>query len=209
MLQPQQISRKILAPHFRPLTGNWFRGIDLQFITTPLQYSHTVKRASRFSYSDQRQLAFPLIYLAENHDTALKEVRAFFNPPGSQLVIPNPLITWVILNVVVSLNAVLDLTDENVQGLLHTNLQELTGDWVGYFLRTQPGSSVRGKVQPAPTQILGAALYRIPNLSGFITVSSQDPIRKNLIIFPDKIKTPADGKIEFTDPSSSIVHQIP
>lgn len=209
MIPPQQITNKLLAPHFRPLSGIWFRGIELQYVSTPLQFSHTTTRSSRFSYANQRQATFPLIYLTENHDTALKEVRAIFNPPGSSVVVPNPSGTWVILNVAVSLPSILDLTDEAHQRLLQTNLQELTGDWYGFYLRSFPGSSVKGAGPPVPTQILGAALHRIPKLQGFVTVSSLDPTRKNLIIFPDKIKTPVDGKVEFTNPSSGAIHQIP
>lgn len=209
MIQPQQIDVHRLSASFRPLSGIWFRGIELKYAATPLKYLHTVTRSSRFSYADQQQPAFPLLYLTENHDTALKEVRAIFNPPGSQLIVPNPTGTWVILNVAVSLKAVLDLTDAGVQQILQTNFQELTGDWYGYYLRTFPGSSVKGLGPPAPTQILGAALHRLPKLLGFITISSQDPTRKNLIVFPDKIKTSADGQIEFTDPATGTVHRIP
>ena len=209
MRQPQLINKKLLAPHFRLLRGVWFRGVELQYIATPLQYSHTLIGSSRFSYADQQHPSFPLIYLTENHDTALKEVRAVFNPPGTQVVVPNPAGTWVILNVTVALTAILDLTEVSVQNALQTNFQELTGDWRGYYLRTFPGSSVQGTGPPAPTQMLGAALHRIPKLLGFLTISSQDPTRKNLVIFPDKIQTPAAGKIEFTDPASGLVHQIP
>src|SRR5438128_8339969 len=115
MIQPQQINKKLLSPRFRALSGVWFRGIELQYVATPLHYSHTVSRASRFSFADPQHSSFPLIYLAENHDTALKEVRAVFNPPGTQVVVPNPAGTWVILNVTVALTAILDLTEASVQ----------------------------------------------------------------------------------------------
>jgi hypothetical protein len=209
MILPQQINSKLLSTHFQPHSGVWFRGIESQYIASPLQYSHTVSHSSRFSYADHQSPSFPLLYLAENHLTALKEVQAIFNPPGTQVVVPNPHGTKLILDVTVSLTAVLDLTDEAVLPELQTNLQELTGDWRGFYLRMLPGSSVKGIRSPAPTQMLGAALYRMPKLLGFITVSSQDPTRKNLVIFPDKIKTPRNGKIEFIDKATGIVHQIP
>ncbi len=208
MIQPQKIKHKSLTKYFRPLSGVWFRGIEMQYGSTPLQYIHTSIRSSRFSHADQQHPAFPLIYLAENHDIALKEVGALFNPLGTSTVIPNPHAAWTILNVTISLSAVLDLTDRGVQSYLQTNFQELTGDWRGYYLRAIPMSSVPDIWQPAPTQVLGEALYKIPKLMGFITVSAKVPDRKNLIIFPDKIKRPADGKIEFTEPSSGKTHQI-
>ncbi len=209
MIQPRQIKQKALATYFRPLSGGWFRGIEMQYGATPLQYVHTSTRSSRFSHADSQHPAFPLIYLAENHDIALKEVGALFNPPGTNLVVSNPHAAGTILNVTVAVSAVLDLTDRVVQNFLQTNFQELTGDWRGYYLRALPISSVPDVWQPAPIQILGKALYQIPKLMGFITISAKTPDRKNLVIFPDKIQTPVDGKVEFTDPASGAVHQTP
>ncbi len=209
MIQPQLLKKKLLSPYLRPLGGVWYRGINLRYVAMALQFSHSAAITSRFHLATQFSLTYPLLYLTESPDTALLEVNAVLSPPGSDLSIPNPHSAWAVLNVNVALKAVLDLTDIKVERILQTNFQELTGDWQGYDLRSKPGATIKRGAQAAPTQELGLALYRIPGLLGFLTVSSKAPARKNLIIFPDKIKTPADGKIEFTDPSSGIVHQIP
>ena len=209
MILPQLIRKKLIAPYLQPLSGVWYRGINLKYVATALQFSHSPSVTSRFHHATHFSRSFPLLYLAENPSVALLEVNAQFSPPGSNLAVPNPHGSWAILNVSVVLTAVLDLTDATVQQVLQTNFQELTGDWQGYDLRRDPRASVKGKAQAAPTQELSSALYHIAGLLGFLTISAKAPKRKNLIIFPDKIKTPADGKIEFTDPASGIVHQIP
>ncbi len=52
------------------------------------------------------------------------------------------------------------------------------------------------------------AFIPFSELQGFLTISAKAPDRKNLVIFPDKLKAPSD-KIEFTDPATGIIHQIP
>jgi hypothetical protein len=209
MIQPRSLKKKLLAPYFRPLGGVWYRGINLKYVGTALQFSHSSAITSRFHHAKHFSSTYPLLYLTESPDTALLEVNAVLSPPGSELSIANPHSAWAVLNVEIALKAILDLTDTKVESLLQTNFQELTGDWQGYDLRSKPGASIKRGAQAAPTQELELALYRIPGLLGFLTVSAKAPARKNLVVFPDKIKTPADGKIEFTDPATGIVHQIP
>ena len=209
MIQPRLLKKKLIAPFFQPLQGVWYRGINLRYLATALQFAHSSAVSTRFHHATQFPLSYPLLYLAENPAVALLEVNAHFSPPGSSLAVPNPHGSWAVLNVSMQLKTVLDLTDAKVECLLQTNLQELTGDWQGYDLRSDPSASVKRNAQAAPTQELGLALYRIPGLLGFLTVSAKAPARKNLVIFPDKIKTSADGQVEFTDPSTGIVHQIP
>lgn len=196
-------------PYLQPLNGVWYRGINLKYVASALQFSHSSSITSRFHHATHFPNSYPLLYLAENHEVALKEVNAQFNPPGSKLVVPNPHGSWAILNVSVALTAVLDLTDANGQQVLRTTFQELTGDWKGYDLRRDPAASVRATGQAAPTQELGRSLYDCAGLLGFLTISAKAPERKTLVIFPDKIKTPVDGKIAFTDPATGVVHQIP
>ncbi len=208
MIQPQQIKKKILSPYFQPHNAVWFRGVKLQYSAKPLHYTHTVTAPSRFSPATPAKPAYPLLYFSESHDVALLEVKAIVNLSGYSRTISNPYDSWAIFNPSVRLNAILDLTDLAVQQLFATNFQELTGDWLGYWVRTLSNGSVRGVPQAAPTQILGEALYHISELQGFLTISAKAPDRKNLVIFPDKLKAPSD-KIEFTDPATGIIHQIP
>jgi hypothetical protein len=78
----------------------------------------------------------------------------------------------VIANIAVTLQRVIDLTDvSNVQALLDTNAQELTGDGRGYQVRG-PAYSVKHPVGIAQTQKLGAALFsRKPKIEGFEGIS--------------------------------------
>lgn len=180
----------------------------MQYAAKPLHYAHTVTAPSRFSPATPTKPAYPLLYFSEGHHIALLEVKAIVNLSGYNQTISNPYDSWASFNPGVVLSAILDLTDITVQQILQTNYQELTGDWFGYWVRTLSNGSVRGNQQAAPTQKLGEALYCLPGLQGFLTISAKAPDRKNLVVFPDKI-TPADGKIEITHPSSGIVHQIP
>ncbi len=99
---------------------------------------------------------------------------------------PHPRSTWTILNVSVSLQHVADLTAPSSQALLDITAQELTGDWIGYQLRG-PGTTVRTPTGIAPTQDLGAALYTVPNLEGFKSLSAKAPYNQVLAIFPQKL----------------------
>ena len=209
MIQPQHIQKKISEKHFPSLRGVWYRSVDYRYSKTPLQFSHTTIIPSRFGTAKAGTPAFPLLYFGENHDVVLKEVNALFNPPGSNLFIANPNTTPLILNVNISLSTIIDLTDEKVQKLLQLSFQELTGDWEGYRLRAIPNASVASNPAFAPTQLLGAELYKIPDLLGFLTISAKSPDRKNLVVFPDKIKTKKHGSIEFYDPNTKKFHHIP
>ena len=51
----------------------------------------------------------------------------------------------------------------------------------------------------APTQELGAALYDIPELEGFRTVSSKVPYAMNLVVFPQKLQP--GSRVEFAHPT--------
>ncbi len=86
--------------------------------------------------------------------------------------ISDPKGSWAILSLHVVLDFVADLSDDTQQKIISTNHQELTGDWLTY-----PGV--------APTQELGAALYDVPRLEGFLFTSSKQKGR-NLVVFPTR-----------------------
>ena len=114
------------------------------------------------------------------------EVEALLGSPHSTwLAVPGR--NWTVLSVSVVLQSVVDLTQAAEQAALGTTAQELTGDWRGYRLRdaTTPVSQPSGV--PAPTQELGGALYSVPGLEGFLTVSAKVPTHRVLVVFPDKL----------------------
>jgi hypothetical protein len=206
---PKGALRNLLAPYTVPLSGTWYRAIQLKFTATALQYNHTGAQTSRFAAGTSAKPIHQTLYFAENQQVALLEVGAIFSPPGSGTVVANPAAAWAVLNVTVSLNTIVDLTNNQAQQDLETTAQELTGDWIGYQLRGLPGASATTPVGIAPTQALGRALYRIPRLQGFLTLSAKAPERVNLVIYPSKIKTHAKSFIQFTDPATGKIHKIP
>jgi hypothetical protein len=114
---------------------------------------------------------YRLLYLGENHQVAIYEVGALLGNPNAPLSSPKG--SWVLMSLQVTLYHVADLCDSIQQKRIATNDQELTGVWAN-----SSGAS--------PTQQLGAALYAVPTLEGFVFPSSKVGSR-NLAIFPDKL----------------------
>jgi hypothetical protein len=79
-------------------------------------------------------------------------------------------------HVSVRLQSVADLSDPAQQALIETSVQELTGNWDMY----SPGE--------APTQKLGAALFRTKKVEGFLAISAKMPRCRTLIVFPQKLR---------------------
>ena len=171
-----------------PETGTWYRAIQPQYWQTSLATAQTKVLPSRFNAGSTAYPQFEVLYLAETQIVALFEVQAVFGSPllpGG--VIANPRRPWTVINVQVQLQDVADLTHSSQQAILSTSAQELTGDWHGYQQRNAL-TSVREPVGIAPTQALGAALFAIDGLEGFMTLSSPLPYHKNLVVFPQKLK---------------------
>lgn len=120
-------------------------------------------------------------------------------------MVPHPHSTWTILNVSVRLQAVAELTDVATQELLATTAQEITGDWLGYRLRG-PGTTVKGPTGLAPTQELGEALFRVPGLEGFRTLSAKAPYQEVLVVFPEKLQ--AGSRISWFNPLTQVAETL-
>ncbi|HEV3341588.1 MAG TPA: RES family NAD+ phosphorylase [Pirellulales bacterium] len=146
-----------------------------------LAFAHTSTRSSRFNEGGG---SFSTLYLSEDQLVALFEVEAVLGSPHTTWV-PVPSGNWTILSVSVVLQSIVDLTQAATQASLATTAQELTGDWRGYRLRNALTSVPQPAGVPAPTQELGAALYAVRGVEGFIAVSAKVPTRRNLVIFPD------------------------
>jgi hypothetical protein len=181
------------------VTGIWFRALDPHFWPTALQTAHSRSNASRFNAGPLAGTPFEMLYLAEDPQVALFETGALLGSP-SQIggAFPNPRLTSAILNVRVQLQRVADLTVAVQQRLLETTAQELTGDWEGYQLRG-PRTSVSEPVGIAPTQELGAALFQVPGLEGFRTLSARVPYCMTLVVFPQKLQP--GSSVEFSHPT--------
>jgi hypothetical protein len=177
-----------------PLTGTWYRAIRQEHWETRLSARHTITATGRFSVGSPENPAYQILYLAQDHQLALFEVRAVLGSPKAP--IPDPQMTWTVLPLTVSLEAVADLTDPTEQRRIGTSAQELTGKWDLY---EQSGR--------APTQQLGAALFELPGLEGFLVPTAIPGIpSKNLVVFPEKLT--ARSRIEYRDPKSGRMERL-
>jgi len=84
--------------------------------------------------------------------------------------------------------------------------QELTGDWRGYQLRG-PTTTVTNPTGIAPTQDLGAALYGVPKLEGFRTLSAKAPYQEILVVFPQKLEP--GSKVSWFNPLARKTESLP
>jgi hypothetical protein len=172
----------------------WYRAIPQEHWKTRLSARHTITVATRFSAGSPTNPTYQVLYLAQDHQLALFEVRALLAKPEAP--IPDPRSTWAILPLSVTLEAVADLTNPAEQRRIGISTQELTGKWDEY---KQSGT--------APTQRLGAALFELPGLEGFLVPTAVPGISgKSLVVFPEKLK--ARSRIEFRDPNSGRIERF-
>ena len=158
-----------LALH--PLTGNWFRALNLKHWKTRLLSDHSKMSRSRFSPATAAAPSYRILYLGENHQLTIYEVGALLGDPNAP--ISNPKGSWALMSPRIRLHHIADISDPGQQKLIATNDQELTGVWAN-----NSGT--------APTQALGTALFACPHLEGFVFPSSRSG-NHNLAVFMDKL----------------------
>jgi hypothetical protein len=137
-----------------------------------------------------------VLYLCENQILTLREVEAVYGTLDPGRTIPDPDTAWAVINVGVCLQSVADITDPAQLQLLGVSLQELTGAWKWYNLQNKL----------APTQKLGAALFNVSNLEGFLAPSAKSPGEKNLIAFPTKLRK--GSTVHFLNPLTKKPHTL-
>jgi hypothetical protein len=198
------VSSLALAPLSRSV---WYRAVNPHFLPTALSTAHTRSLFSRYSPGPLASRPFEILYLAENHLVALFEVRALFGSPlrpGG--LVANPGGTWTIINATVQLGTIADLSNPSEQRKLATNVQELTGDWAGYHLRSSATSVRRPSGIAAPTQELGEAVFKHRGIEGFLGVSAKLPYHRILIVFPERLLP--GSFIEFDNPKDPTFRPI-
>lgn len=183
----------------RPVTNTWYRHVETAYFNSPLDYLYTKNIPSRYSAGSLNAEPFAVVYLCDHPQVAAFEVGAIFGDPlkpgGS---IPNPVSSWVTLNVQVQLRNVVDLSDVNgVHGPLRTTAQELTGDWRGYRTRNS-NTPIKAPTGIAPTQELGAALFACKSFEGFLAISAKMPYHPVLGVFPERMRKDSFLKFAFT-----------
>lgn len=193
------------------LTGTWYRAINTKYIGSALDVAYTAILSSRYSRVRPHSFGPNLLYLAENHQVALMEVGALLgNSWTPHKIVPSAVGTFTILSVSVNLERVVDLTNVQSQTILGTSAQEVTGDWQGYQQRSSSTGSVPAPTGSAPTQEVGAALFKTlfggVKLEGFLTISAKVPDRKCLVTFPQNFDS--GSHIRWDDPLTGKVVEL-
>jgi hypothetical protein len=183
----------------KTLVGVWYRAILPHHWKTLLHTSHTSTSPGRFNGGTNAKPGFEILYLAEDPIVALFEAGALLGLPPPGPYISHPRHAWTILNVRVHLQNVVDLSSVVEQRKLGTTVQELTGDWRGYRLRSAV-SSVSQPIGLAPTQNLGQAIFGLTGLEGFEYTSSKVPHQRCLAVFPQTIRQQTTSSVSFFDP---------
>lgn len=188
--------RRILPPLRRiSVRGPWSRAVKYRHLQSgppgappgsppqPLWSGGARRNGARFTPRDSGTMrSFDTLYMAEDHVTSLKEVRAVFdNPHGPPFVMRTP--PWVLLTVEGQLTDVIDLTDLAVQGQLGTTSTELTGEWLW-----SQQQFLLGRAPLPPTQLLGKVAHESLLVKGFRYRSSPN-IQSGvaLVLFPERL----------------------
>jgi hypothetical protein len=191
-----------------PVLGTWYRAVPAHHGTTPLAYTHTTTRAGRFHNGSEQRPGIPALYLTDDPQVTLYEVRLVVGSPlPGQANTPNPNPTaWTIIPITVSLQAVADLTRDSELEIIDTSIQELTGDWAGYAHRPQHQNPPPPHFTHVPTQQLAATLHQTGLFEGLMSYSAVDPRHRNLIVFPTALQN--GSSIRCSD-ASGAPHQLP
>jgi RES domain-containing protein len=156
-----------------------------------MNFSHTIRTASRFHAGTNKKPAFRVVYLADNAQTALFETGALFGTPAAPIPVSG---SWLFMDWNINLQRVVDLTNTSEQAKIETNSQELTGDWTLYY-----------RTALAPSQELGHALFADRRVEGLIYPSAKVHA-KCLLVFPDKLLT--GSSLCWTNPKTNTI-EIP
>ena len=191
-----------------PLTGTWYRAIQLKFWNSLLATAHTATVPGRFNAGNALHPGFEILYFAENHLVALFEVQALLGSPHPPATyVPNPSTAWVIINVDIQLSQIADLTRVPQRKIIGTTVQELTGDWRGYSLRNPLPTLSAPYWSNVPTQRLGHGLHGVPDVEGFLSYSAKVATHRNLVVFPQKLQQ--GSIVRFHHPVTKQVISIP
>ncbi|MBC6454744.1 MAG: RES family NAD+ phosphorylase [Hormoscilla sp. SP5CHS1] len=144
MLEDDRLNAVLSTLPTIALEGIAFRSVLERFANEPLSAIGSQLVGGRYNLRGE----FEALYLANSEQTALQEVRVLFETSQGLVAISGP--PRVIFSVEYSFNAVLDITNPEIENNLGTNFQELTGLW----------EPMQRQHQLAPTQRLGAAVYR-------------------------------------------------
>lgn len=182
MIRGAHLQKQLRALKVRSFHGTFFRAVLLKFSPDPLGRRRPIV-AQRFNAGHGARV----LYLADTHETALHEVRAFGFPLKSFSIIP----------VGVDLGAVIDLRDARVRRALGLSLRELEMN----FRR------LSGRVL-APTQELGEACAASRRVDGLLYPSLARRGATNLAVLEAGLK-PVGGSVIVHDPANKLHARLP
>jgi hypothetical protein len=188
------------------VTGTWYRAVRPQFQATILSTGHTTTITSRFCSGSIAHSQFQTLYLTEDPIVALFEVQALLGS-WHGVNVPNPNVFFTVISVKVKLTSIADLRDPAQLQHVGASIQELTGDWEGYALRSPTPPTSPPYYSDVPTHQLGYELNQVPYLEGLMTYSARVPDRKNLVIFPRNLDP--SSSVECYDSAGNLIQQIP
>ena len=181
------------------VAGTWYRAVRPQFVLEAFSTAYTRTITTRFSPATPVHPDFEILYLAQAEKATLHEVGALLGSlekTGGEIV--NTSACFAVVDVIVNLSDVADLTDPEEAALVATNAQELTGDWVCYtserrsrYARSPSHTGV------APTQAFGKALFELRTFQGFLSFSAALPDYKILGVFPERLAN-SSSTLEYT-----------
>jgi RES domain-containing protein len=167
MYTSEQLSRAISDLDQRPLTGNFYRVINLRHAHSPLSAIGSMRGGGRFTPRGE----FEAFYTSLDPATGFLEAQQI--DPGVR--IPHP--PSLTLSIGVVLSRVIDLSQVTSYDLIGSSLQEMMGPW-------RPMQNL-GLL--APTQILGQTIFNDTQIEAFLVESSRAPGQQNLVILPDRL----------------------
>ena len=207
MLPEAELREALAAAPLRDIPSPWSKAVAFRHLLgpppggqfgdppQPLWPGGAVLYGGRFTPRG----SFGTIYIASDHETALREVQATVQPPGGPVIIlaGEP---WVVLAVEGSLRSVLDVTDIAAQQCLGTSLSELTGVW---RIPPAPGHE-------PPTHTLGRVAYETGRITAIRYVSAKNPERGSCIaVFVDRLVAGQPSYLRVVDPHSNLAQRFP
>ncbi|MGL5941442.1 MAG: RES family NAD+ phosphorylase [Waterburya sp.] len=191
MLESEKLNSVIAELPTISEAGVVYRFIKAKYLNEPLSSIGSLKVGGRYNIKNQ----FEALYLANNPITALREIRAIVET--SSEIIASRIPPYVLLSIEYNLRKIVDLTDDNCQKALVTNIQELTGNWL----------YMQSIGQIAPTQSLGLAVYQSKNIEALKVPSATAPNQYNLVIFTQNLSS--ESLLTVYDNTGTIQAQLP
>ncbi len=192
MLTPPSLNDALSKIKLAAVHGPWWRIVAFRYLlkkpAKPLYAAGSKIDGARFT----PQGSFDSLYLAGDQVTALSEVNSLVQLPGGPLSVPAPPVTLFAVQGIVT--RVLDLTDTSTLVALGTNEQEMTGSWV--------------KLVNPPSQVLAQAAYDSGMIAAIQYGSAKHLGKKNIVVFPERLKTAASDYLEVYDPDGNLLQRI-